>query len=129
MDRRRSRSLIGLAILLVIILGLSSRRLPGYLPRVVSLYAGDVLWALAVYLGFIFVRSTASKPMAATLALCFALLVEISQLYHAPWIDSIRANPFGGLILGFGFLWSDLVCYCVGIALGVILDRNFRNTS
>jgi hypothetical protein len=44
-------------------------------------------------------------------------LVEISQLYHAPWIDSIRQTTPGGLVLGFGFLWTDLVCYSVGIAI------------
>lgn len=32
---------------------------------------------------------------------CF--LIECSQLYHAPWIDDIRAVPLGGLILGYGF--------------------------
>jgi len=47
-----------------------------------------------------------------SLALAFA--VEVSQLYHAPWIDSIRSTTLGGLVLGFGFLWTDLVCYLVG---------------
>src|SRR4051794_35912979 len=122
MDRRRSRSRVFAAMMLVVALGLGSRRFPGFLPSLVSLYAGDILWALVVYLGFIFVRPSLSKRMAATLALSFALLIEISQLYHAPWIDSLRANPFGGLILGFGFLWSDLVCYCAGVSLGVLVD-------
>jgi hypothetical protein len=45
-------------------------------------------------------------------------MVEISQLYHAPWIDSIRQTALGGLVLGFGFLWTDLVCYSVGIFIG-----------
>ena len=43
-----------------------------------------------------------------------SIAVELSQLYHAPWIDSIRQTTLGGLILGFGFLWSDLACYAVG---------------
>ena len=49
--------------------------------------------------------------------------VELSQLYHAPWIDSIRETTLGGLILGFGFLWSDTACYTVGVGLGVLLER------
>ena len=48
-------------------------------------------------------------------ALTFSYGIEISQLYHAPWIDALRAYSLGGLILGFGFLWSDLVCYSVGV--------------
>ena len=36
------------------------------------------------------------------------LRVEESQLYHASWIDSIRGTTLGALVLGHGFLWSDL---------------------
>ena len=27
-----------------------------------------------------------------------------------------------GLILGFGFLWSDLACYSLGVGLGVLIE-------
>ena len=30
--------------------------------------------------------------------------------------------PFYRLVLGFGFLWSDLACYAVGVGLGVIVE-------
>ena len=59
----------------------------------------------------------------AATALAIAYLVEISQLYHAPWIDALRLTALGGLMLGFGFLWSDLACYTVGVAAGVLLER------
>ncbi|MDX8376640.1 MAG: DUF2809 domain-containing protein [Mariprofundales bacterium] len=52
-------------------------------------------------------------------AIVFAFTIEFSQLYHAPWIDQIRSTMIGGLILGFGFKISDLVCYTIGITLGV----------
>ncbi|SIN99844.1 Protein of unknown function [Singulisphaera sp. GP187] len=126
MDRPRSRSRLFLAAILVVGLGLGSRRFAEFLPQPIRLYAGDILWALLVYLGLIFVRPSLSRSMAGTLALSFALLIEISQLYHAPWIDSLRANPLGGLVLGFGFLWSDLVCYGVGVSLGLLLDKALR---
>ena len=58
----------------------------------------------------------------AAISLALAFLVEISQLYHAPWIDSIRQTTLGGLVLGFGFLWTDLVCYSVGIAIGSLTE-------
>ena len=56
------------------------------------------------------------------LAMAFSVAIELSQLYHAPWIDSIRQTTLGGLILGFGFLWSDLACYAAGVGIGVILE-------
>jgi hypothetical protein len=51
-------------------------------------------------------------------SLVLAFAVEVSQLHHKPWIDGIRNTTLGGLVLGFGFLWSDLVCYTVGITAG-----------
>jgi Protein of unknown function (DUF2809) len=53
------------------------------------------------------------------LAMACAIAVKLSQLYHAPWIDSIRHTTLGGLILGFDFVWSDLACYALGVGLGV----------
>jgi glycopeptide antibiotics resistance protein len=48
----------------------------------------------------------------------FALAIEISQLYHAPWIDRIRVTFLGKMILGFGFLWSDVFVYAIGVLIG-----------
>jgi glycopeptide antibiotics resistance protein len=84
---------------------------------------GDALYALMIFLGlgFLFPKFSSLKIAAFAVGFCFA--IEISQLYHAPWIDAIRDMRLGGLILGFGFLWSDLVCYLVGVALGFFAER------
>jgi hypothetical protein len=103
-------------------LGLGSRRFAGHLPGFIATYAGDALWALALFLFLGLIRVRAGTGRVAALALGLSLLVEVSQLYHAPWIDSIRQTTLGGLVLGFGFLWSDLVCYAVGVGLGVVLE-------
>lgn len=106
----------------VIFIGLCSRRYREQLPYVVAEYSGDTLWALMVFLliSTIFVRS--SLLSRGLIAFAFSVLIEISQLYHAPWIDAIRQTRLGGLVLGFGFLWSDLVCYFVGILIGVFIE-------
>jgi Protein of unknown function (DUF2809) len=109
-------------IVLVCGLGIGSRRYARVLPGFVAAYAGDVLWALAAFLGIGLLLPRASTRTVAGLAMGFSLLIELSQLYHAPWIDSIRSTAAGGLILGFGFLWSDLVCYAVGVALGAAAE-------
>jgi len=56
-------------------------------------------------------------------ALLFCYFIEVSQLYHSIWIDIIRDTRIGGLILGRGFLWSDLISYSIGVALGAKLER------
>jgi hypothetical protein len=43
--------------------------------------------------------------------------IEVSELYHAPWIDNIRRTFLGKMLLGWGFLWSDLLCYACGIVI------------
>lgn len=103
---------------MVTVLGLASRRYAPVLPDVVARYAGDTLWALLAFIVIGVLAPRWRTARVAGLALAVSYLVEISQLYHAPWIDAIRATRAGALALGMGFLWSDLVCYAAGVALG-----------
>ncbi len=106
-----------------IILGLSSRQFSGYLPYTINLYMGDALWALMVFFMFCLIFRLKGTGWLAEAALLFAFGIEISQLYHAPWIDAIRQTRLGGLVLGYGFLWRDLVAYTIGVAVGAVIDR------
>jgi hypothetical protein len=105
-----------------VVLGLASRRYSQQLPEFVGTYAGDTLWALTAYLGVRIVFPTWKIVTSAFVALLFAFSIEISQLYHAKWIDELRDNAIGGLILGYGFLWTDLLCYCAGVGVGAVID-------
>ena len=92
------------------------------LPRSVSKYGGDALWALMVFfgLGFVFVRGSTLRV--GVCAVCFAWSVEFLQLYHAPWIDRIRSARLGHLVLGSVFNGPDLMAYVVGIGVGVVVE-------
>ena len=85
-------------------------------------YTGDTLWALMLYLLVSTLLSGRPIVVRAAISLALGFLVELSQLYHAPWIDSIRSTTLGGLVLGFGFLWTDFVCYLVGITAGALTE-------
>src|SRR5215469_13706370 len=102
-DRRRNPVLWIALILLAIVLGIGSRRLGHRLPGVVAAYAGDTLWATVAFLGIGLLLPRAGLGQVAVLAWLFALLIELSQLYHAPWIDALRHTTLGGLVLGYGF--------------------------
>ncbi len=121
---QRNRPICAVLILIVVLLGLASRSHSLVLPSFIQVYAGDTLWALAAYLmvAVLFPRMTIWKV--AIVAGCFSLSIETSQLYHALWINQIRHTRLGGLVLGFGFLWSDLVCYAVGIGIGVLMESS-----
>ncbi len=93
------------------------------LPVSVAKYGGDAWWALLVFIGFGFFLNTASTLRIAVLVACFAGCVEFSQLYHAAWIDAVRATRLGRLALGSTFNAPDLLAYAAGIALGVLAER------
>lgn len=85
-------------------------------------YGGDALWALLMFLGFrgVLIRASILRVTLVSLTFCFA--VEFSQLYHAPWIDSIRATRLGALALGSTFNAPDLIAYAFGVALGGMIE-------
>jgi hypothetical protein len=119
----RSRPLLLLCVAATITLGLATRRAPSRFPDVVATYGGDVLWATMVYWLVAFARPAASWRVLAAITLFIAFGVEASQLAHTPWLDALRATRLGALVLGRGFLVSDLVAYCVGTVLALLLDR------
>ena len=125
---RRNRLLYLLLTIIVMILGLLSRKISG-LPKIIELYSGDILWALMIFLIIAFIFNRKSTIFIISWAIIFSYIIEISQLYHVPWIDSIRNTTLGGLILGFGFLWSDLVCYTIGVIIGIIIDIMINKTN
>ena len=55
------------------------------------------------------------------------ICIETLQLYQAPWMQKLRHTYPMGLILGYGFLWSDWLCYATGCLLawpiGLLIER------
>jgi hypothetical protein len=93
------RAIYLLLVIVTITLGLLSRSNLVTLHPFISDYAGDTLWALMVYWGIRMILPKHAIFVSAFFALIFAFGIEFSQLYQAPWIDSIRATKLGALIL------------------------------
>jgi len=122
---RRNRPAYVVGIGVVVALGLASRRYADALPAFIARYAGDTLWAVMMFglIGLLASSWPTTRVALATLVVSYG--VEVSQLFHAPWLDAIRHTRLGGLVLGYGFLWSDLVCYTVGVAVCVAIERTY----
>ena len=123
----RNRLIYVLILSLVIGLGLGSRGYASHLPILIATYAGDTLWALMVFLVIGFMFPSLSTIRVAIIALLFSFFIEFTQLYHPHWLDEIRQYPLVGWLLGYGFLWSDLVCYSIGITIGVLIEITIKN--
>ena len=122
----RNRLLYFIFVVVIIAVGISSRKFGYILPKIIADYSGDILWALMVFclVGFLFPKISTMKI--AVIVLLFSFAIESSQLYHAGWIDNIRHTILGSLILGYGFLWSDLICYTLGILIGATFEFIWR---
>ena len=118
-DRKRNRYFI--YIVLTIIVGLFSRT--SYIPDFILPYLGDTLYTLMFFFifGFLFPKMSSFKVALLSILTCY--VIELSQLCQAPWLNEIRSYRLGGLILGYGFLWSDLVSYAIGGVLGFLIER------
>lgn len=125
--RPRSRALYLALALAVVALGLASRRYRPALPPFVGAYAGDTLWAAMVFLLAAALWNRARTAALAVGAALFAFGIELTQLYHAPWIDAVRATRPGALVLGHDFVWSDLPCYAAGVLLAGAADLLLRS--
>ncbi len=123
---KRSRILYLALALVTVLLGLASRRYRSELPSFFGEYAGDALWATMVYFVAAVVWPRASHRSLGIGAIAFAFCIELSQLYHAPWIDGLRENRWAALVLGQGFLWSDLLCYTAGVGIALAIDASLR---
>lgn len=119
-NRMKKRGTYLLLILLTIAIGLLSRKI-----TVIPAATGDALWATMIYFIIRLLLPQRSIKFAALTAVIICFAVEFSQLYRAPWVNAIRATLPGRLILGQGFLWSDLPAYALGVAFGLLIDRRY----
>ncbi len=91
--------------------GLAVRFLPVF-PAALRDALGGVCYTLLVA---VLLRATGLRPGAAAAgALAWSCSVELLQLWHPAWLDSIRATLPGRLVLGTTFGWGDFPPYFAG---------------
>ena len=108
MRRKIFSALLGIAVLIP--LGLLSRRVEA-LPN----ETGDALWAMMVFCFWRILLVNRSLKVVAAVALVHSFFVEFSQLLTFPWLVSFRNTFVGHMMLGQGFLWTDLIAYTLGV--------------
>jgi hypothetical protein len=81
-----------------------------------ALWAGMIVWWVSAIVpgARLVMRSGAAYGICAG--------VEVSQRYHTPALDAIRATGVGQLVLGSGFDARDLASYAFGVAAAALLE-------
>lgn len=113
----------------VVALGLITRIGWSGIPFGVHDYVGDVLWAVLFYLIVRWIAPGRSLFASTGIALVIVLAIEVSQLYHLPWMDDLRRTLVGRWTLGNVFLWSDVVCCCIGVVIGLVCESAAQSWS
>jgi hypothetical protein len=117
--RQRNRLLYAGLVVLVIGLGLASRKFAPHLPKLLQKNAGDILWATMAFLLWGLLLPRLSTLRIAACSALFSLTIEVLKLCHAPFLETMRNTTLGRLVFGFVFQWKNLLCYGIGIGLGV----------
>jgi hypothetical protein len=74
----------------------------------------EIFWCLMVF--FILPRLESWKI--ACIVFIITCLLEFLQLWHPPFLQTIRDTFIGATILGTTFVWSDFFYYVIGSLLG-----------
>lgn len=117
----KDRLVFACAILLLCVSALYTRHISTEYPCFFTKYYPDTAWTMAVYCGFGILLNKGVK-INFPAALLFSYAIEISQLFSPPFLVAARSTVVGGLIFGYGFLWSDIVCYTAGGIICVMIE-------
>ncbi|MBD2003986.1 MULTISPECIES: DUF2809 domain-containing protein [Cyanophyceae] len=113
-----------ITMLVIVPLGLLSKRYDGFASKWINDSSGDILyeifWCLLVFL-LIPTRQAANQiPLWVFSVIC---AIEFLQLWHQPVLDSFRSTVLGKLLLGTTFSWWDFPHYAVGCIIGWLFLR------
>lgn len=120
------RKKYGIIVLITIVAGLLSRKFMFIFPKSIAPYIGDAIWASMIYFIIRTVIPNLKIINVAFIAIIVSYSIEISQLYQADWINNIRNTTLGGLVLGHGFLYEDLIAYLIGNIASMVIDKKFN---
>lgn len=126
-ERPRRRWRVAVCLAVTIAAGLASRTWP--LPGLFAQYTGDALYTVAAFFGWAWLFPAVRGTRLMLVAFLSSALVEFSQLLRWEWLVEVRATRLGGLVLGQGFQWLDLLAYAVGAAAALVIDASLRRGS
>jgi hypothetical protein len=124
MHHQRPVSTYLLIMALLVTIGLPARSaFAEKLPFWYTQYFGDYLWSTMLFFGFALILQKTSTRKVAGITILFTYIIETTQLFHPQWLEDIRSIKIFGLILGYGFLWSDIIAYTLGISTGAWIEK------
>jgi len=115
------RLLTSISLLIIIPLGFATKFYHGIYANWVNNSLGgvfyEIFWCLVIFL--IFTRLSPFKI--ATIIFIVTSSLEFTQLWKAPFLETIRKNFIGRTLIGSSFTWTDFLYYLIGCILAYFL--------
>ncbi|MBD2518668.1 DUF2809 domain-containing protein [Nostoc sp. FACHB-973] len=112
----RWRTILSLVIILPIGLLYSHYRYStGWLNQEVGGIFYEIFWCL---FAFLFITTHSSVWQIPLWVLVITCLLEFMQLWHPPFLNSVRSFWWGKMLIGSAFTWADFPYYFIGSGLG-----------
>lgn len=89
-------------------------------------YLGDVLVVILIYCAVKSVLNWSVWPTAIGVLL-FAFAVEAAQYFGLIYYLGLENSGLARAVIGTSFAWADIVAYCAGIALVLLVETRLRS--
>ncbi|COF94718.1 Protein of uncharacterised function (DUF2809) [Streptococcus pneumoniae] len=126
MNTKRNRVVYALFTIVVIILGLSSRKFAFTLPHLLNDYLGDALWALMIFTGFGFLFPKTETKKLAFISLMFCYGIEASQLYKPLHHSTKKRIPTRVPPKSLHECYLSIPHDTIGVGVGILCEVIFR---
>lgn len=99
-------------LLFIIAVGLLSRRIDA-----IPASTGDLCWAMMIFCLLRMMLPQKRLTLISFVTIVVSFSVEFGQLIQWEWLCRFRNTFIGHMMLGQGFLVSDLAAYTIGVAV------------
>lgn len=117
-----------LSIAVITPLGFFTKAYSGPMANWVNNSLGGILYVIfwSLLLSVVFFRTR--RWIIATIVLLITCCLEFMQLWHPPFLESIRSTFLGVTLIGNSFSWLDLVHYVIGSLFSLVLLHLFPSS-
>ena len=115
-----------LAIILIVPLGLYSKFYDGPAYNWVNNSLGGVLYVIFWSLLFSLLAARSKSWKIVSLVFLITCAIEFLQLWHPPFMETIRSTFIGATLFGNSFSWMDMAHYVIGALASLGLLKILR---
>ena len=116
---------LGILIIILVPLGLSTKFYSGPGSIWIYKYSGDILYPMFWFFVTMFFRPNSNPLRISGLVFLGCTIIEFTQLIKTPLLETVRDYFIGRTLIGSGFDGIDIVYYLIGNGLGYLVFQVF----